>query len=861
MPIKNIQTYFSNSKKLLEENKYDEALASIDKALEIERGNPKYITLKATILWRMKAFDLALNTIEQAILLDGNSAESWYRKGTIQCDLGNTDQAVKCYEKTLSIDGSYAHAFNGLGNILFHKGNLEQALKLYEEALKLDKKEAIFLCSITNIYFKLKDYDKALLHIKKAEELNENLFPVQYLKGNLLEKQGKFNLSIECHKKATKLDETSPHPWNSMGNIYRNIRKHEKAIECYNKALDFDPEHFYSMNGLGNVYYDLKEFTKAMNYYEKAIRLNPNSPDYWNGKANTLAAQGNEIKAIKSYDTAIEIDNNYAPAWNGKGAIFIKNKNYQFANICFTRANFLDNNYVSNSLKLYTEYPQAPFYTIELIQHYIHPKAFYRWRDLSQLTLIQCKNVLGFINYIKISRKNSTIRNWEWSKWLGLTYFYMGHPIKSFDFFQETLSENQNDLLVHFYLVLSGDSFAEPVDEYLEKGIEIAKKLLPQKNKSSLFKAKKQFSPYDLQQLYYAGQLFYMNQNFEESYHYFDLIKIDYLPAAYMLLQMKELLTEEKTKQIVEIIARKERNYTEPFQKFTKGISVQRLDFHQINFRKPFLHYAHYTEIKDGIDIFSQKVQSYQINSLNITPTRELKTFWYTWSLSKEQFREIFELIQKEEYRQITSTVTRNRENILLLSGAIVDLDNILIEEKINNTDSEKIRDTYEKLKTEISPKAREIRFGNMINDWILTDLSHYHLLTGLFVLTNELEESQKIHLDFYSVLQDYSRKKPSDILLAGFKGSSKGIINHSINLFGQSLDLGGNLLISIFKELAKDAFVELSIKYLKRPNPKFKTYSKFKNGLNEFIGEEQKRLGDDFENQYPLFGFDDWFV
>lgn len=121
------------------------------------------------------------------------------------------------------------------------------------------------------------------------------------------------------------------------------------------------------------------------------------------------------------------------------------------------------------------------------------------------------------------------------------------------------------------------------------------------------------------------------------------------------------------------------------------------------------------------------------------------------------------------------------------------------------------------------------------------------------------MEEKQKVYLDLYSVLQEYAHKKPGDILFAGLKDEFKTLIGHGINLLTAALGVTTSFIDLFLKPLVKATITELMIKCLKQPNPKFKTYTDFKANFMQFIGEEQKRLGADFEKRYPLFGFEEW--
>ena len=113
--------------------------------------------------------------------------------------------------------------------------------------------------------------------------------------------------------------------------------------------------------------------------------------------------------------------------------------------------------------------------------------------------------------------------------------------------------------------------------------------------------------------------------------------------------------------------------------------------------------------------------------------------------------------------------------------------------------------------------------------------------------------------LDFYARIQHYARQKPSDVLFAGLKDEVKELIGKGIDLLASTLDFSGALLSVVFKPLAKGALGELIIQWLKIRKAEFKTYSEFREGFRQFVGEEKERLGERFEERYPMYGFEEW--
>lgn len=85
-------------------SQYTEAIASYDKALEI---NPNY-------------------------------SEAWNNRGTALSGLGNYTDAVVSYDKALKIDSNYSKAWNNRGIALYNLGKYNDAVASYDKALEIN---------------------------------------------------------------------------------------------------------------------------------------------------------------------------------------------------------------------------------------------------------------------------------------------------------------------------------------------------------------------------------------------------------------------------------------------------------------------------------------------------------------------------------------------------------------------------------------------------------------------------------------------------------------------------------------------------------------------------------------------------
>lgn len=671
----------------------------------------------------------------------------------------------------------------------------------------------------------------------------------------------KYEKALKVCKKIIKINENDVYHWNVIGNIYYKQDKYKKAKTAYQKAINTDENFASPWNGLGNTYKKLGEYNKAITAFQKAIEIDKNFTFPLYGMGNVYYFKENYEEALKSFQRAIEIDEGFAGSWNGMGITYSKLGEFEKSIKCFTRANYLKKNYIRNTLLTFSKYPQGPFYTYELLKYEEnYPTRRIRERKrLLELTVKQAAPLQFYISYLKLTQKHKTIPNWQWTKWLGVINFFMGHPIACFELFQKVIRKSPNDLQAYYYLFLSCEDFHQPSSHYISFALDLAKKYLPKKKKFSIFNSNIKYTKEELQQQYYAGHIFLLNNQADNAFHCFDNIKKQYLPAAYMCLDLNEKKTGDISKPLIKEILQQEKKLWGTHNSFAGGIPVQQIDLHKEEFTAPFFHYAQYWEVKNGIRLFHLIARKNQKSDVKTVHTATLKPFWYTWTLPNQQYQEIIQVARDHHARRLSEEILYTRGEQLRQDRKKVNLDETAIKSELNKTGA--LRDAYDKIILEISTEAREERIAGMLNDWERTDLTaaEYQKITSLLVLEKRINEKQKIFLDFYSILQEQSRKKTIDKLLTGSKDVFKTLIGKGIDLIEAALGLTGSFLDLFLKPFAKATIAELIVRFLNEPNIKFNTFEDFKKYFAIFIGEEKKRLGDKFDQKYPLYGYEEW--
>ncbi|MEK8016509.1 MAG: toll/interleukin-1 receptor domain-containing protein [Candidatus Parabeggiatoa sp.] len=205
--IKDYTACFNRGNALDDLGRYEEAIASYDKALQFKK-------------------DYHI---------------SWYNRGNALRKLGRHEDAIASYDKALRFKPDYHEAWNNRGNALAKLGRYEDAIVSYDKALqfKADKHEAW-----NNRALALADlgrYEDAIASYDKALQLKPDDHEAWYNRGFALADLGRYEDAIASYDKALQFKPDFHDAWYNRGSVLYKLGRYEDAIASYDKALQYKP--------------------------------------------------------------------------------------------------------------------------------------------------------------------------------------------------------------------------------------------------------------------------------------------------------------------------------------------------------------------------------------------------------------------------------------------------------------------------------------------------------------------------------------------------------------------------------------------------------------------------------------------
>ena len=382
---KDFVLYLWKSEVLSSRTSYQEALKALKAANQAIQNNPdnsigyfKRAQVKVELensrkqIWEEKDYEDAIADINKALELNPGNASFYIYKGKIYGLKEDYAKAIEYLKKAIKAEPDFATAYAELGLVYAKQGNEQEFTKNLEKALRLKPYSGKLYKVRGNGYFALKKQDKGIRDYKTAiglsldPEANSHLY--SYWRGLELYKLEDYEGAVRNFDEAIKLIPDNPLYYSNLGNAYFQMGEKQKGIENYDKAIKLDPgsaEKYYSWRGFqlysqedneetiaeinrdpakfnciqGYTLFHMGKKKEGIEYYNKAIKLDPESAHlYYSSRGDLLYRQQDYKAALADYNQAIKLKPDNALYYSNRGDLFYSQKDYEKALADYDRA-------------------------------------------------------------------------------------------------------------------------------------------------------------------------------------------------------------------------------------------------------------------------------------------------------------------------------------------------------------------------------------------------------------------------------------------------------------------------------------------------------------------------------------------
>ena len=330
---------------LFASEKYQEAIASYDQALEIKPDYAKAWHNRGFALDELGRSEEAIASYDKALEIKPDYATAWNHRGNSLADLGRHEEALDSYNKAIEINPNYTKAINNQEDILKYLNNIPK-----------EKPEAIPSLSAEDFYNQGNDllfaseldrYEKAIASYDKAIEINPDKDSAWYNRGIALRKLGRYEEAIASYDQAIEIKPDYAVAWVGRGNALDELGRYEDAIASFDKAIEIQPDDHKAWDNRGIALGNLGRHQEAIASFDKAIEIKPDYANAWYNRGISLRKLGRYEEVIASYDKAIEIQPDDHKAWNNRGFALENIGRYEEALDSYDKAIEINPNYTT----------------------------------------------------------------------------------------------------------------------------------------------------------------------------------------------------------------------------------------------------------------------------------------------------------------------------------------------------------------------------------------------------------------------------------------------------------------------------------------------------------------------------------
>jgi tetratricopeptide (TPR) repeat protein len=194
---------------------------------------------RATVLNDRERFDEALALLENAIQADRGNADAYYLRGVAYENLQRFDQALEAYSQCLRIQPDHTEAFNNRGVVHGRMGNLDLAAGDLARAVELNPDDALAWSNLGLAYHEIGDLDSAVKYYSEASK-RSNSPQILYQRGNSYLAAKRFQNAIDDYSRAIENDSMYSHAYLNRAIAYFRSGDMSSAAADLDRAEQFD---------------------------------------------------------------------------------------------------------------------------------------------------------------------------------------------------------------------------------------------------------------------------------------------------------------------------------------------------------------------------------------------------------------------------------------------------------------------------------------------------------------------------------------------------------------------------------------------------------------------------------------------
>ncbi len=291
-----------------------------------------------TTLVELRRYDEAIALIDKVLQLQPNYPQAWVKRGEALLKLQKNDEALKAFDEALKLKSDYAPAWYGRAKVLDKLQRHEEVLAALNKALEIQPDDATAWYFQGEVLDKLQRHEEAIAALNKAVQIKPDDAQAWYMRGAVLNKLQRYDDALISLGEAVQQKPAYPEAWTEKGKVLRELQRYEEAVASLDKALQLDPNSPYAWGERGHMLGQLKRYDEALAALDKAVGIKQDYADAWYNRGIILEQMRRYEEAISAFDRAAQIKPDYSQAWYRRGEVLEKMRKYDEAIAAYDKA-------------------------------------------------------------------------------------------------------------------------------------------------------------------------------------------------------------------------------------------------------------------------------------------------------------------------------------------------------------------------------------------------------------------------------------------------------------------------------------------------------------------------------------------
>jgi tetratricopeptide (TPR) repeat protein len=271
----NSNNYYRRALFFYREGEYDQALADIERAINIDDSVAEYFYLEGNIYYDDNMFENSFKSYQAAVDLDNEHVEAILKLSSLELALENYQLSLDMVNKALKVDPMNADGYFLKGFIYLDGGDTATAISSFRTAVEVNSDHYNSYIMLGKLYASEK-HEYADDYYDNALRIRPNSIEALYNKGVYLQSIEEYDEAYLLYDQIIELDSSSYFAYYNRGYMMLiSDSSYSGAIKEFEKSLKYYPYYFEAYYNIGLCYENQGDFEKAEEYYKKSLEINP----------------------------------------------------------------------------------------------------------------------------------------------------------------------------------------------------------------------------------------------------------------------------------------------------------------------------------------------------------------------------------------------------------------------------------------------------------------------------------------------------------------------------------------------------------------------------------------------------------